>query len=272
MKNINTKSIAEQNRLAWNEAIMYHQKARNNSLQNGFKKSEFTTLNRDSDKYLLPKLKRINLRGKTIAQLPCNNGRELLSLLKFGAEKAVGFDISDIAIDEAKELTDISGLNAEFFRTNILEINTDFHNQFDIIYISEGSLQWFPSLDDYFKIVSNLLKKDGQILIFEMHPFSYFFEQAYELDREITLDDLISYFEKGPYSYDTGMDYVGQTKYQAKPCSWFMHKFSDIFSAIIKNGIMVTEFEEFNAEMAGNMVIKHLKKFPLSYIMIGQKK
>lgn len=272
MKDIYTKDITEQNRAAWNEAILYHQKARNNSLQNGFKKSEFTALNRDCDKNLLSKLKKINFGGKTIAQLPCNNGRELLSLLKLGAKKAVGFDISDIAIDEAIELTEISGLNAEFIRTDILEINSNFYNQFDFIYISEGSLQWFPSLDDYFKIVSNLLKKEGQILIFEMHPFSYFFEQSYELDRKITLDDLISYFEKGPYSYDTGMDYVGQTKYQAKPCFWFMHKLSDILSAIIKNDIMLTEFEEFNDEMAENMMIKHLKKFPLSYIMIGQKK
>ncbi len=272
MKNIHTKSVTKQNRDAWNEAVSYHQKARNYALQNGFRKSEFTTFNRDCDRYLLPKLQKINFEGKTIAQLPCNNGRELLSLLKLGAKKAVGFDISDLAIDEAKELTEISGLNAEFIRTNILEISADFHDQFDFIYISEGSLQWFPSLDDYFRVVSDLLKKDGRILIFEMHPFSYFFEQTYGLDREITLDDFISYFDKGPYSYDTGMDYVGQTKYQAKTCCWFMHKFSDIFSAIMKNGIMITEFEEFNAEMAENLAIKHLKKFPLSYIMIGQKK
>ena len=104
-KNMDIKSITEKNRAAWNEAVSYHQKARNKSLHNGFKKLDFTTFNRECDKCLLPKLRNINFVGKTVAQLPCNNGRELLSLLKLGADKAVGFDISDVAIDEAKKLT-----------------------------------------------------------------------------------------------------------------------------------------------------------------------
>ncbi len=269
---MNIKTITETNREAWNEALNYHQKARNNSLQDGFKNPDFTTLNRDCDKILLPKLMNINLTGKTISQLPCNNGRELLSILKFGAKKAVGFDISDAAIKEAQELADISKLNANFIRTNILEIDTQYNNKFDFIYISEGSLQWFPSLNEYFKVVSRLLKKNGQILIYEMHPFAYFFEKADDLNREITLDDFISYFEKGPYSYESGMDYVGQTNYQAKQCFWFLHKFSDVITSIIKNGIDLLEIEEYNIEMANNMSIKNIKKFPLSYILKGKKK
>ena len=266
------KSITEKNRAAWNEAVSYHQNARNKSLNNGLKKLEFTTFNRECDKYLLPILRNFNFVGKTIAQLPCNNGRELLSLLKLGADKAVGFDISDVAIDEAKELTDISKLNTKFYRTNILEISSDFYNQFDFIYISEGSLQWFPSLDDYFTVITNLLKKDGQILMFEIYPFGYFFEKIYDLNRDVTLDDFISYFEKGPYNYETGIDYVGPTRYEAKPCNWFMHKLSDIMSAIIKQNIEIVQFEEFNFEIAENTIIKHLKKFPLSYILTGKKK
>lgn len=265
------KVITESNREAWNEAVSYHQKARNNSLQEGFKNLNFTAFNRDCDQILIPKFKKINFKGKTISQLPCNNGRELLSLLKLGAEKAVGFDISDVAIKEAQELTIISKLNALFVRTNILEINSKYDNNFDFIYISEGSLQWFPSLDEYFKVVSRLLKKGGQILIYEIHPFAYFFEQIYGLNREVKLDDFISYFEEGPYSYDTGMDYVGQTSYKAKRCYWYMHKISDILNSIIKNNIEINEFNEYNQEMANNENTIHLKKFPLSYILIGKK-
>ena len=266
------KEIVESNRVAWNEALMYHQKARNNSLQENFKDPHFTTFNRKCDDILTSKLIELNLDGKMISQLPCNNGRELLSLMRFGAKEAVGFDISDVAIQEAEELASIAKLNATFEKTNILEIDAKYNNMFDIIYISEGSLQWFPELEDYFRVVNRLLKKDGKILIYEMHPFSYFFEQASGLNREIQLRDFISYFEKGPYGYDEGLDYIGQTNYEAKKCYWFMHKISDILNSIIKNGIEILEFNEYNHEIGNNENIKYLNKFPLSYIMTAQKR
>jgi len=264
------KDIVESNRNAWNEALTYHQKARNNSLQIGFKNKDFTTLDRDCDNVLIENLIKMNISGKIISQMPCNNGRELLSLMHFGAKEAIGFDISDIAIEEAKQLANISGLNAKFERVNILEIDNKYNGYFDFIYISEGSLQWFPNLNDYFSIVSRLLKINGEILIFEMHPFAYFFENGFSPDNQ-NFDKMISYFNKEPLNCKKGLDYVGGVEYEAKDCYWFMHKMSDIINAIIQNGIKITEFNEYNIEMANNQLISHLDKFPLSYILTGKK-
>ena len=263
-------NITESNREAWNLALTYHQKARNNSLQIGFANPKFTTLNRDCDEVLIDKLKKMNLVGKTISQMPCNNGRELLSLMRFGAKEATGFDISDVAIEEAKQLAEISGLNAKFERVNILEIDNQFNKYFDFIYISEGSLQWFPDLNEYFSVVSRLLKENGEILIFEIHPFAYFFENDYSPENQ-NFDTMISYFNKGPYNYKNGLDYVGGIQYESKECYWFMHKMSDIINAVLQNGIGIYELNEYNLEMANNESIKLLDKFPLSYILIGKK-
>ncbi|MCL2592004.1 MAG: class I SAM-dependent methyltransferase [Defluviitaleaceae bacterium] len=260
----------ESNRDAWNQALIYHQRARNNSLQIGFANHEFTTLDRDCDNVLIEKIIKMNISGKTISQMPCNNGRELLSLMRFGAKEAMGFDISDIAIEEAKQLAKISGLNVKFERVNILEIDNKFNEYFDFIYISEGSLQWFPNLNDYFSIVSRLLKANGEILIFEMHPFAYFFENGFSSDNQ-NLEKMISYFNKGPFNYKNGIDYVGGVEYEANECYWFMHKMSDIINAILQNDIRILEFNEYNLEMANNESIKHLEKFPLSYILTGKK-
>ena len=236
----------EKNREAWNEAMVYHQNARKKSLQEGFKNQKFSTFDRDCDDILIEKLNKIDFTDKVVAQLPCNNGRELLSLIKFGAKKGIGFDISDTAILEANELRTISNLNVEFHRINILEIDDTFNGSIDFIYISEGSLQWFPSLKDYFKIVSKLLKPDGKILIYEIHPFAYFFEPANDSGVEPTFDNFLSYFEKGPYAYKNGMDYVGETAYDAKECCWYMHKISDIINAIICNGLEIEHIDEYN--------------------------
>jgi SAM-dependent methyltransferase len=266
------RETSEKNREAWNEAMLYHQKARNKSLHEGFKRPDFSAFDRDCDDILIEKLNEIDLTDKVVAQLPCNNGRELLSLVKFGAKKGIGFDISDTAISEANELKKIAGLNVEFHRINILDIDDTFNHSVDFMYISEGSLQWFSSLNDYFKIISKLLKPNGKILIYEIHPFAYFFEPINDSGKEPTLDEFISYFEKGPYSYKNGLDYVGQTTYDAKECCWYMHKISDIINAVIGNGLEIETFDEYNMEMANHEKIKNIAKFPLSYIITCRKK
>ena len=267
---MDTGYITESNREAWNQALIYHQKARNNSLQAGFANPGFTTLNRDCDDVLIEKIKNIKLPGKTISQIPCNNGRELLSLMRFGAKNAIGFDISDTAIEEAEQLAEISGLNAKFERVNVLEIDSKYNKSMDFIYISEGSLQWFPDLNEYFSVVSRLLKDGGEILIFEIHPFAYFFENGCNNKGQI-LEKMNSYFNKGPYNYEKGIDYIGGVEYESKECFWFMHKMSDIINAILQNNIRIQEFNEYNLEMANNETIKYMDKFPLSYMLIGKK-
>jgi SAM-dependent methyltransferase len=223
------------------------------------------------DNILIEKIREINLKDRIIAQIPCNNGRELLSLMKFGAKKAFGFDISDSAIDEAKKLTKISNINAEFFRVNILDINDEYNNMFDFIYISEGSLQWFPNLNNYFGIISRMLKKGGSVLIYEIHPFAYLLEQIDEDTEIIGLNELTPYFEKGPYNYDQGLDYIGEVKYNGQKCYWFMHTISDIINGIIKSGIEIIEYNETRNEMRNNPLAEKIDKFPLSYILTGRK-
>jgi len=262
------QTIFERNRAAWNEALEYHQRARNNALQAGFEDPAFSTLDRDCDGILMGMLDKLDLRGKAIAQLPCNNGRELLSLMRLlGADQAVGFDISDAAIEEARQLAAIAKLNAKFERVNLLELGGEYDNRFDFIYISEGSLQWFPDLDEYFSVVSRLLKPDGQILVFEIHPFAYVNGKLKQDPNYAT-----SYFVKGPYSYADGLDYVGGVSYEAKECCWFMHKMSDILGAIRRSGIELLEFDEYGMEMANDPMFQGEDRYPLSYTVTGRKK
>lgn len=262
--------LTEANRLAWNEAMGYHQKARGAVLHEGFADPGFTVFDRDCDKMLIEEMSAIDFMGKSICHMPCNNGRELLSLIRLGASRAVGFDISDEAIAEARQLAQISGLNARFERVNILEIDNCFDSSFDFIYISEGSLQWFSDLDAFFGTVSRLLKPGGLVLIFEMHPFAYFFEGGYDPEKQNT-EAMPSYFDKGPYGYANGLDYIGDVEYEAKECFWYLHTMSDIIGALLGSGIVLREFSEYNFEMANNATVALMDKFPLSYLMKGEK-
>ena len=157
--------------------------------------------------------------------------------MRLGAKEGVGFDISDAAIAEAEEL-------AEIARANALEIDETYISYFDFIYISQGSLQWFPNLNDYFRVISRLLKKDGKIIIFEIHPFKYFFENGFHF-QEQNFDKLTSYFKTSPSNYPKGLDYFGNVEYESNECFWFMHKMSKIITAILHNGIEIEDFEEY---------------------------
>jgi SAM-dependent methyltransferase len=264
------KDMTEKNRAAWNEAQKYHRQARNNSLQTGFENPDFTVFDRDCDKMLWEKLALFALSGKTIGQLPCDNGRELLALMRLGAKAGYGFDISDAAIEEAKQLAEIANLNATFERVNILEIGDEYNRMFDFIYISEGSLQWFSDPCEYFKVIARLLKTGGRILIYEIHPIAYMIDYGGDLERQ-NYENLTSYFDRGPHSYPDGIDYVGGVKYEARECYSFLHKMSDIVNAILQNGLSIQEFEEYNMEMENNETAARMDKFPLSYMIVGEK-
>jgi hypothetical protein len=120
-------------------------------------------------------------------------------------------------------------------------------------------------------VVSRLLKQNGSILVFEIHPIAYLLEEGFNPEKQ-QLKDVISYFNAGPYNYKDGIDYVGGVQYEAKECFWFMHKMADIINVVLKSGIEVLEFNEYNLEMANGLEAKNYDKFPLSYILTGKKK
>lgn len=153
----------------------------------------------------------------------------------------------------------------------MLDIEPKYNNRFDFIFISQGSLQWFPDLNDYFSVISRLLKKDGKILISEIHPFKYFFENGFSF-KEQNFDRLTSYFETESNNYPTGLDYIGNVEYDSSECFWFMHKMSDIITAILHSGIEIEDFDEYPHDMDGTPDPAVAGKFPFSYLITARKK
>ena len=260
------KEIIEANKQAWNEAVEYHKRARKNSLHEQFKDTSFTTFNNSqADKNLIEKIKGLNLKGKKVAHLQTNNGRELISLMRVcEAKEGIGFDISDQAIAEANELKDIAKANAKFECVNIFEIDKKYNNYFDMVYVTEGSLSWLPSVEEYFSVVSRITKRGGSLLISEIHPIGFVLDKQNEKP--------VNYQDKGPYKLLSGLDYVGEVDYQPKDCFWYMHKTSDIIMGLIKNGFEIKEFEESNEDTGWVDPKNENPNFPRSFVLIATKR
>lgn len=264
------KDYAERNREAWNQVTPVHQQHRKLDLKEAVQLKSFSVL----DEIEITVFESLSVKQKTVAQLCCNNGSELISVVKRGAASGVGFDISDEAIKEAILLGSLSNTNCEFVRTNIYDIDSTYFDQFDIVYITIGTLGWFDDLPRFFQVVSRLLRETGYLFIYEAHPFLDMLalpqEEAYDAQAELKIT--YSYFRRDPFIDNNGLDYIGNTQYEAKTTYCFPHSFSTIFSSVLENNLTLLDFQEYPHDISANF--KYLEKYgmlPISYILITQK-
>lgn len=255
------------NRLAWNEASPIHERYT-------FVKIIETLNNKPNgyiDKIALNIFRNLEINNKSVAQLCCNNGRELLSIKKLGAGNCVGFDISDGFIEQAKRLVDYTGIDCKFIRTNIYEITEEYNYNFDIILVTKGSLGWQPDLSMFFSVINRLLKPKGKVFIYEMHPLLDMFWDAENNDIPQIKH---SYFKIEPFMDYSGLDFFTKTNILTSAVAyWFHHKMSDIINECIKNGLTIQLFEEYSHDISllFEKYEKVEQKMPLSYSLIAYK-
>lgn len=261
------KKYTEANRLAWNEAMPYHQAANQSKWDDLFATSGYSALSENETKML----ESVGVSGLRVAHLCCNNGVELLSLKNLGAGTCVGFDISDEAIREAQERADRLKIDCHFVQSDIYDISQAYHGQFDLVYISIGCLGWLPDLKRFFQIAGTLLIEGGSLFIHEAHPLS----QMLPVDGvgKDPLRIIEPYFKDEPYVETDGIDYIGKTTYESHPQYWFVWTLSNIIMGIIEAGLKISHFSEYsydistlhqNAQNAGLAL-------PLSYILTAAK-
>ncbi|OGO85901.1 MAG: hypothetical protein A2Y24_07190 [Clostridiales bacterium GWE2_32_10] len=267
---MDTNKMCEANRIAWNEAVPILNKNSNINIKELIKNNDYYFL----DKAEIKKFKDLSLANKNIAQLCCNNGREVISLVKLGASLGVGFDISDEAIAEAKELAQLAKMNCIFERTNVYDISEKYNNFFDIVYFSAGCFNWIEDLNKLFKVVSRILKSHGKLVIYEMHPVANMF-MSYD-DARFSDDEsnrvYNNYFNNKPHEHNKGIDYISNSVYKSSTMYEFQHTLSDIINNVIRNGIVLISFDEFKNDVSA--VFRQLEKkenVPLSFMLIGEK-
>ena len=218
-------------------------------------------------------LKKIPTEGAVIGQFCCNNGRELMSLVKCGkAKKGIGFDIAEnqvaFANGKAKEL----GLPCEFEAVNIYDIDDRYREQFDVVIITIGALCWFNDLDRFFAVVAKCMKPGAVIVINEEHPFKNMLaaEGDEGFDPDHRTECRFSYFEH-EWTGNGGMYYMTKKTYESKTFTDYTHPLSQIVSGMCGNGIVITGLQEFDHDIGGAFGALDGSGYPLSMILQGRK-
>jgi SAM-dependent methyltransferase len=191
-----------------------------------------------------------------------------------------GVDFSSAAIDEATSLAERAGLSdhSSFVCANVYDASRVLSgSQFDVVYVSLGSLCWLPDVSAWGAIVTDLLAPGGKLYIHDVHPFSSSLDEEGE---RVTY----SYFEESdtPIIFDDASTYTdGDEISVARTYEW-NHSISEIVSSLTSRGLVLdsliehdwTLFQQFPwlVETTSGVLTfpKDRPRIPLSFTVVAR--
>lgn len=259
----------EGNKAAWEEAFDNRDASWGEDISERVRKEEYPFFYEE----MKTVLKELGTEGKTIGHFCCNNGRELLSLVKSGhAAKGVGFDIAENQVAFANEKAKELNLPCVFEAVNIYDIDDRYREQFDLVIITIGALCWFDDLNRFFGIIAKCMKPGAEIVINEQHPLTNMLatEGEERYDPEHITECCYSYFEH-EWTGNEGMYYMTKKHYHSKTFTDYTHPMSEIITGMCSSGMVVTGLKEFDYDISGAFASAEHCGFPLSMIIQGRK-
>jgi SAM-dependent methyltransferase len=238
------KDLHEENRLSWNAATIAHNSHKGDQV--AFFRNGGSTLHPE-ERALLG-----DIQGLSVAHLQCNSGQDTLSLAQMGAN-ATGVDISDAAIEFARQLSKNAGIPATFYRSDVydwLEAATRDAQNFDLVFSSYGAICWLSDLSVWAQLIASILKPAGRFVIIDYHPILSLFNE--QMERKY------SYFTSGQaLTWDDGIgDYVARSNLEIADIGvknfqnpHRSHEFTwgigEIVSALLATGLVLTSLKEY---------------------------
>jgi SAM-dependent methyltransferase len=262
-----TRDYTSANRRAWDQAAPHHRSIdRYRELLEGFATPGFSCLDAEE----IERLQAIGVEGKAVAQICCNNGRELLSIKNRGAARCVGFDQSARFLAQAAELAAAGGIDCRFVETDVYDIPAEFDDSFDLVVITIGVFGWMPDLGGFFDVVDRLLRPGGHLFIHEQHPINNMLEPGDPDPHRLAN----SYFRAEPFVENEIIVYEGERNEPGEVHYWFVHTLSDVITACLERGLSLVQFAESPVNISSEIYDVYQDReaqLPLSYSLTARK-
>lgn len=186
-----------------------------------------------------------DLSGQRALHLMCHFGQDTLSLARLGAD-VTGVDLSPVAIEKARQLSEEVEVKAEFVCCNVLDIAQHIEGEFDLIFASYGHLGWLPDLNKWGQLIAQYLKSGGRFILAEFHPALWMFDDDF---KELAF----SYFNVEPCIEENAPSYTDLSATAApeedapKLLSYYWnHSLADVFQALMTAGLQLSHFSEYD--------------------------
>lgn len=179
-----------------------------------------------------------DVQGKRVLHLQCHFGQDSLSLQRMGA-KVTGIDLSDAAIEKAKELNNRLGLEAEFICSDVYSLPQNLHQKFDVVFTSYGVIGWLPDLEKWASVIKSFLNPTGKFIMVEFHPAVWMFDDDFKSVE-------YSYFKEGAIEEFSETSYTDSTeKVKLHDICW-NHSLGEVLNALLNQGLSLAHFQEYN--------------------------
>lgn len=179
-----------------------------------------------------------DLRGKKILHLQCHFGQDSISLSRLGA-KVTGIDLSDKAIETAKDLATQCGTDTEFIVSDVYELPNVLEGEFDIVYTSYGTIGWLPDLDQWAAVIAHFLKPGGKLVFVEFHPVVWMYDDDFTHIR-------YSYFNEKPIIETYEGTYADPSAPLVQDYVMWNHATSEVLTSLIAHSLEIKSFLEYN--------------------------
>lgn len=178
------------------------------------------------------------ISGKSLLHLQCHFGQDTISLSRLGA-KTVGVDLSDKAVEAARELAAEDGSDAEFICCDVYDLPDQLDEKFDLVFSSYGTIGWLPDLDKWAKVISHFLNPGGKFVFVEFHPYIWMYDDGL---NEIAY----SYFKDQPIAETKNSSYTdGEFTEEIESIGW-NHGLGEVVNSLINNGLIINSLSEYD--------------------------
>jgi SAM-dependent methyltransferase len=212
-----------------------------------------------------------DLADKEVLHLQCHFGQDSLSMSRMGA-RVTGVDLSDKAIEAARELSLKTGAPADFICCDLYDLPQHLDHSFDLVFSSYGTIGWLPDLDKWAAVIARFLKPGGAFVFAEFHPVVWMFDDQFSKVG-------YNYFNDGPIVETYTGSYAEREAPITQEYVMWNHGIAEVLSSLLRHGLQLEVFEEYDyspyncfqgtQELAPNrFIIKHLgQKIPMVYAL-----
>lgn len=179
-----------------------------------------------------------NLEGKKVLHLQCHFGQDSISLARLGAE-VTAIDLSDKAIEKARELAAACGEKVQFICCDLYDLPEQLSGEFDLVFTSYGVIGWLPDLGKWASVISHFLKPGGELLLVEFHPLVWIYDPDFtHIAYSYFNCEAIVETESGTYTDPDAPINLDSVCWN--------HPTSDVLNSLIGHGLEINSFEEFD--------------------------
>jgi 2-polyprenyl-3-methyl-5-hydroxy-6-metoxy-1,4-benzoquinol methylase len=150
----------EANRLNWDDRTAVHLRNRTGFYSIDRVRAGDNTLGEPEDAELG------DVARKRLVHLQCHFGLDTIRLARRGAV-VTGLDFSTTAITAARALAAELGVPARFVEGNVYDAPALLNAQYDIAFVTWGSIIWLPDIHLWAQIVAELLAPGGWLYLAE---------------------------------------------------------------------------------------------------------